>query len=62
MSFVTQQPHSNSNPSDKYRVVDFESWRDNEEDPQRIKVVSEHDNFQDALLDCFARNATACDL
>lgn len=26
MSFVVQSPYSNTNPSDSYRVVDFEKW------------------------------------
>jgi len=41
-------PGSNSNPSNKYRVVDFRDWCDHPEHPDQTRVVQEYDDYRSA--------------
>jgi hypothetical protein len=48
--FVTLQPHSNTNPSDKYRVVDSTAWaRYVNGDANHVPFASEFDSIDDAI-------------
>ena len=48
--FVTLQPHSNTNPSDKYRVVDSTDWaRYVNGDANSVAFAGEFDDFDDAV-------------
>lgn len=48
--FVILQPHSNTNPTDKYRVVDGVAWASFVNDAQRngYTIAGEHGTYEDA--------------
>lgn len=53
--YVIQQPHSSTNPTDKYRVVSYSAWLEaaDSDGPTNLSAVSEHDDHASALA---ARN------
>jgi hypothetical protein len=54
-TFVVLQPRSNTNPSDKYRVVDFDEWQKGD----LLYGHTPHDTYEAAKQDADARNRRA---
>lgn len=53
MTFVTSQPHSNTNPTNKYRVVRFKDWHNVVYGTKKkVTPVSEHETFEEAAKAC----------
>lgn len=48
--FIILQPHSNTNPSDKFRVVDGYAWQRyvNRAQTGGYTIAGEHDNYIEA--------------
>ena len=56
-TFVVGQPHSNTNSTGKYRVVNFKDWHNAVYgDGTPVKPVSEHDTYDEALAACTKLN------
>lgn len=53
MSFIVQQPHSLTNPSDFYRVVEFRGWANFADDIARyLPVHAEVSSYGEAQRVC----------
>lgn len=52
MTYVTSQPHSQTNPTSKYRVVLLKDWRRAMDGGKPVKPVSTHDTFEQAATAC----------
>lgn len=49
MAYIVLHPGSNTNPSDKYRVVDYDGWLDViMGNATTVEPLSEHDNYKSA--------------
>ncbi len=57
MSYVVQQPHSNTNPSEKYRVTDYQSWLRFVNGDSDGYEFTEHDTAVEAQREANRRNA-----
>jgi hypothetical protein len=49
MSLVIQQPHTATNPTEKYRVVDFEGWIDYVNGATTSYAFTAFDSYDKAL-------------
>lgn len=60
MTYVVLQPNSSTNPSDKYRVVDYARWTEHADSNlvSPLPVKSEHDNFAEAEAAAAELNGT----
>lgn len=56
MSYVTSQPHSQTNPTSKYRVVLLKDWRRAMDGGKPVKPVSTHNTFEQAAKECARLN------
>lgn len=50
--YVTSQPHSQTNPTSKYRVVEFSKWLEAMNGGKPVKPVSVHETFDQAAKEC----------
>ncbi|MFC4089329.1 hypothetical protein [Micromonospora sp. GCM10011541] len=55
-TFVILQPNSNTNPTGKYRVVEFDDWL---ESGNLFYGYTPHDSYEAAKQDADARNRAA---
>lgn len=57
--FVILQPHSLTNPTDKYRVVDAYAWMTfvNGAQNKGYTIVGTHDTYEDAEVQRYELNA-----
>jgi len=57
MAYVVQQPHSNTNNTDKFRIVEFYDWHkamwENGPTPPSF---GQFDNYEDAMFACYQMN------
>ena len=51
-TYVTSQPHSMTNPTSKYRVVEFSKWLAAIDSGKPLKPVSVHETFEQAAREC----------
>lgn len=54
-TYVVLQPHSNTNPSNKYRVVNFDDWQSG----GLLYEFLSHDSYESAKADADTRNRAA---
>jgi hypothetical protein len=59
MSFVIQYPHSESNPSDKYRVTEFDCWLRYVNGASRGYAFTTYSTYLEALKACEKANKYA---
>lgn len=57
MTYVVQQPGSNTNPTAYYRIVVFDEWLQHLNHGFPLRVVEQHDLYPTAYAACEALNA-----